>query len=246
MVYKGAQGADALLSPDLPMSTDRPAGTKTGFLLMIDRFTGGAAASVSKIGMVAALGLVVTGCMGPTYGTDTPASQQLFEDITGVVSFGPEKRDPIAYTPRPELVRPASLEVLPPPQEAAQNNAAWPESPEQRLARVREEATANQDNNLYRSPVNQRGGQQWTAADPGVAPFESSAEQRAEINRRITEGQQGSATQRRFLSEPPVTYRQPAETAPAGDVGEDEWRKERRLQAASGEKTGWRSLIPWL
>ncbi len=205
----------------------------------------GGMAALLKIGTAGTFAIALSGCMGPTYGTDTPATVQLFEDVSGAISLGSKQRDPIAYTPRPELVRPASLDVLPAPQAAAQDaNPAWPESPEQRLARVREEATANQDNNLYRSPVN--SGSRWQAGDRGVPPVENPQQTREELQRRMAESQQGSATQRRFLSEPPVNYRQPAESAPAGELGEEEWRKERRMQAATGERTGIRSLIPWL
>ena len=54
-------------------------------------------------------------------------------------------------------------------------------------------------------------------------------------------------TSRRFLSEPPLDYRVPAADAPVGDTGEDEWKKERRLKAASRKASGtksWRDYIP--
>ncbi len=54
---------------------------------------------------------------------------------------------------------------------------------------------------------------------------------------------------RRTLTEPPLDYRQPAATAAADDLGEDEFKKERRLKAearkASGDKS-WRDYVPWL
>ena len=36
---------------------------------------------------------------------------------------------------------------------------------------------------------------------------------------------------RRTLTEPPIEYRQPAETAAADELGEDEFKKQRRLKA---------------
>jgi len=59
--------------------------------------------------------------------------------------------------------------------------------------------------------------------------------------------QQGTYTdKRRFLSDPPLTYRQPAETAVTGDVGEPERAKEkRRLAAATKEKKGSWFKLPW-
>ncbi len=63
---------------------------------------------------------------------------------------------------------------------------------------------------------------------------------------RLAETKQGSETSRKYLSEPPLTYRQPAETAPVGDIGEDEFKKERRAKAAARKKNSWslRQLIP--
>src|SRR3990170_2480152 len=52
------------------------------------------------------------------------------------------------YAPRPELVKPTTPTTeLPPPQESivASAGGQWPESPEQRRARIRAEATENRD-----------------------------------------------------------------------------------------------------
>ena len=63
-------------------------------------------------------------------------------------------------------------------------------------------------------------------------------QQRADFNKRLAENKQGSATSRKYLSEPPLEYRVPAETAAVGDVGEDEWKKERRRKAGHTKKGG--------
>lgn len=195
--------------------------------------------------------LLLAGCMGPTYGTGTPSDQQLLEDVTGIISLGPKEREPINYQPRPELVRPASLEVLPQPQQsAAATSEAWPESPEARLARVRADASVNQEDNQFRADV--RGSRElrtapdWDRAKGLSLNPANVADQRAEFNRRLVASQQGDPNTRRFLSEPPTQYRQPAETAAANDVGEDEWRKQRRAKQARGESGGWRDYVPWL
>lgn len=204
-----------------------------------------ASPAVALLAAAAAL----SGCMGPTYGTGTPSGQQTLEDVSGILSLGGERREPIAYQPRGELVRPGSTEVLPQPQQSATTGEAWPESPEQRLARVREDATLNQGNIQYQSGV--RGAQSndggpmvnWDRQN-NVEPT-NRPNQREEFNRRLAASQQGSATERRFLSEPPTSYRQPAATAPVGDVGEDEWRKQRAAAQAQGKAT-WRDWIPGL
>jgi hypothetical protein len=54
---------------------------------------------------------------------------------------------------------------------------------------------------------------------------------------------------RRTLTEPPVEYRQPVATAPADELGEDEYKKQRRLKAEAkkaGGGSSWRDLVPWL
>lgn len=71
---------------------------------------------------------------------------------------------------------------------------------------------------------------------------------REEFNRRLAEQRQGSQTQRNYLSEPPLDYRVPASTAPVNDIGEDEWKKEKRQKAEARKKAGtssWRDWVPW-
>jgi hypothetical protein len=193
----------------------------------------------------------LSACVGsPTYGTDKPADQQLLEDITGVLSLAPRNDERIEYKPRPELVKPATLDRLPTPQDplTTAGNPAWPESPEQRRARIRAEATVNRDNLDYDPQVVDTRAVaqpvQRNARGDNVDMFASNANSRAEFNRRLAASQQGSATSRRYLSEPPVEYRIPAATAPVGDVGEDEWKKEKERTRTSGGGFSWRDLIP--
>ena len=70
---------------------------------------------------------------------------------------------------------------------------------------------------------------------------------RKEFIRRLADTKQGSPNTRKYLSEPPLAYRQAAETAPVGDIGEDEWQKDRRAKRAA-HTGGWsiRQLIPGL
>lgn len=195
----------------------------------------------------------------PTYGTHKTANAQLMEDVTGMLSLGRSDKEPINYRARPDLVRPTSNN-LPPPQESvvSADNSAWPESPEQRRARVRAEATARQDDPTFRpavAPDIDPSARRRQPVDPNARRFErptngtepGARSQRTEVRRRIAEQQQGSPTTRKYLSEPPISYRQPAPTAPADDIGEDEYLKERRGKAAaSGGGGGLRKLIPWL
>jgi type IV secretory pathway VirB10-like protein len=172
--------------------------------------------------------VLLAGCMSsPTYGTGKTANQQLVDDVTGILALGPQDKPQINYTPRGQLVRPSTTTVLPEPQQelASAENPAWPESPEQRRRRIREEAD------------------EMGTAHPSVVA--STNAQRVELQRRVRENNQGEATNRRYLSEPPLTYRQPSANAAAGDLGDDEWKKERSAKRASG-KSSWRDYVPWL
>lgn len=215
---------------------------------------------------LAASTALLGGCMSsPTYGTGKSANAQLLEDVSGALSPLPKRKAQIDYKPRPEIVRPgeeatAEIAALPAPQEdiATSSNPAWPESPEQRRARIRATATANQGNAAFEAEVapDANGAQPPPLQDDlnkGVNfdPLRNANvdQQRAEYQRRRKEGGQGSSTERKYLSEPPLEYRAAAETAAAGELGEDELKKERRRKAESRKKAGkssWKDKIPWL
>lgn len=230
---------------------------------MTDSF--GRARAVATPIAIAVSGALLSGCLaGPTYGTGTGAHEQLLEDVTGILSVGPDPNKPeIEYKPRPELVTPAATDSLPQPQQdvASADNPQWPESPEERRRRIRAEATLNRDDPDYVPEVRPAVVSASTAQvssmprtrssggsdDTGLTPRAS----RDEFNRRLAISRQGSPTTRRYLSEPPLAYRQAAETAPSDDVGEDEWRKEKRLKAearknAKKEPARWADWVPWL
>ncbi|HEV7414633.1 MAG TPA: hypothetical protein VGN98_00635 [Tianweitania sediminis] len=224
------------------------------------RFKAGRIACLAPVLLASAL---ASGCLSsPTYGTDKTANEQLYEDLTGMFAVGGSRDEPIDYKPRPELVRPApgATPALPPPQQsvASVEGGQWPESPEQRRARIRAEATANQDNPNYRPEVvpdvalSQRARQPLAFGRENEIPqngTESNARvQREEFNRRLADQRQGNPTTRKYLSEPPLDYRAPAPTAPVGDVGEDEAVKERRAKAAARKSSGtnsWRDILPF-
>lgn len=230
--------------------------------MKIDRIPARARVSLAPgIAAVCAAALV-SGCMGPTYGTGKSANAQLLEDLTGVISTesivaNQQRGSEIAYTPRAEIVRPASLEVLPEPQQAAvsSNNPEWPESPEQRRARIRAEATANRDDVNFRPAVDSSSMASGQVTGPGAplsGPEAALNHPIARVNTRGSDAgaqqtarRQGDPSQRRFLSEPPTDYRVPSANAPAGELGEDEWKKELSAKRGSG-KSSWRDLVPWL
>ena len=206
-------------------------------------------ARAALVSGVLAAGFGLAGCMAsPTYGTDKTANQQLLEDVTGMLALGGSNKGPkIDYKPRPELVKPETMAVLPPPQDdvTTASNQQWPESNEERLARIRADADENRDSPFYRPNVVNDATERNTEVtydDPVLANM-SSRERHEEIQRRrilARGGSTGGTSSRQYLSEPPVDYRRPAETAPADDIGEPEWKKERRATRNAG---GGRSLF---
>lgn len=259
-------------------------------------FRTGAHAAVVGPALVASLAL--SGCVSsPTYGTDKTATEQLVGDVSNILSVAPKRGERIDYKPRPELVKPATTAVLPPPQESVVTASAeqWPVSPEEQRARLRADATANRDKPGYRPKIvndvegaaageqifaakNQHAAdssvgavtsqkrpaaeedipgeetppvtalaQSPKSAESGLGAPTDSRQQREEFNRRLAENRQGSPTSRKYLSEPPLVYREPAPTAPADDIGEDEYKKELRRKAEARKaagKSSWRDFVP--
>ena len=248
-----------MLSPDSPVKSRASPnkGSATGERLKSLEHIVRSRRIASRPLLIAAAGtacLLAAGCAGsPTYGTGTTANKQLLDDVTGIVTLGPKEKPRADHRPRPELVRPSKSEVavLPPPQNdmATSSNPQWPESPEAKRQRLRMEATANQGDSSFEPQIE---GPASSAPQVGVVRSRGEPvyimgggpsygrDQSAEFKRRMAINKQGSATERRYLSEPPLTYRQPAATAPTDQLGEDEWKKERdrKKEALKGKKTG--------
>lgn len=217
----------------------------------------------ASLALLALAGLAVSGCVSsPTYGTDKTANEQLIGDVTGILSLAPKKKVDIEYKPRPELVKPAKGEVanLPTPQDsvAVTSNPAWPESPEQKRARLRAEATANRDTPGFKPGIEPDAPVMGTPEkavgvsnrfdESGLTPpgGKSLAQQGAEFKQQLAANTQVTGGKRRYLSDPPTEYRQPSDTAPVGDLGEDEAKKERRLKAQARKgKSSWADLWPF-
>ena len=210
------------------------------------------------IGALIAASLTLSGCLGPTYGTDKTSTEQLFDDLGNMASIGSGKKGTdIEYKPRPAIVKPTDTANLPAPQQnVAENNPAWVESPEETRTRLRADAEANSGSPTYQSPLAKRvsstrpkGLQPVGRASEGLPTLQrtASAADQSEAFREGRNIQKGAySDRRRFLSDPPLTYRQPSETAPVGDLGEPERVKERRrISEAKKAGSGTRSWWPW-
>jgi len=210
------------------------------------------------IGAIIAATLMLSGCLGPTYGTDKPSTVQLVDDLGNIASLGQTKKGAgIEYKPRPAIVKPTDTASLPAPQQnLAENNAAWVESPEETRARLIATADANSDGTGFSSPLAKRVS---SSSGPGVTTVGRAAdgppterdtvrsEKQRQAYKEARKIQQGAYTdRRRYLSDPPLTYRKPADSAPTGDLGEPERAKERRrISEAKKAGTGKRSWWPW-
>lgn len=188
-----------------------------------------------------ALGLALSGCTsGPTYGTDRSATEQLFSDLGSAVSLSNKREGPAPkYAPRPGLVTPAKGQpaTLVAPQTALndrKNNPNWAETPEEMRDRLKAEADANANNPNYRSPLLAGRGQAGTLTEE--QKWEEFRKAKAEANPAA------ALQRRRYLSDPPSEFRQPAATATADDLGEPEEKKAKRLRKqaqADGQKSNW-------
>ena len=146
---------------------------------------------------------------------------------------------------------------LPTPQQnVVEGNPAWVESPEETRKRLIADADANSDGSTFKSPLAKRVASSGGSSEPtggGAAdgpPTPSQTLSAAKQRKAYQEGrkiQQGAySDRRRYLSDPPLTYRKPAETAPVGELGEPEKVKERRrLAEAKKAGTGKRKWWPW-
>ena len=197
---------------------------------------------------VTVLALVASGCSiaGPTYGTDKRVGEQLLEDLASVTTL---KRDTpaIDYRPRPGLLPVPEGSALPAPQESvAKTNPAWENSPEELRRRLASEAARPGSSALQGVDTRSLAAQSKTYG-AAAAPVDPATGKR--VNMRLRAARIGSANTRDSLSAPPVEYRQAAATAPTGDLGTPEYKKERiRAKAVQGKTSPLgklRDLLPF-
>lgn len=189
-----------------------------------------------RTGLLGLLGasFVLSGCMGPTYGTGKTAGEQLVEDVGNAVMIRPDNKEAknIRYQPRGSLVVPKDQLALTTPQQsvASKDNPEWLESPEDMRERLRAEADENSNSTTFRSPL----------ASQGTTNRKLSAAEQTAAYRDARRLQMGAyADKRRYLSDPPLDYRRLPEEAQA-DLGEPEKVKERRRkkEAKAAKQSG--------
>ncbi|CDO46290.1 hypothetical protein AT246_01570 [Bartonella henselae] len=180
--------------------------------------------------------LILTGCSAPTYGTGKPASLQFFEDVANITSLTPTNNNSqLVMKPHPKLVMPSSsaLRFLPPPQQDVAQESSF-----------NGKATLNQHTGSgkvfgFPKKVSSMNGD----IDSSKSVSRLSTKQRYEYL-RLQRAQVGSAQYRQYLTEPPLSYRQPARIAPVGqqDKHEVEALKERERKNTSKMRSDKKSL----
>ncbi len=188
----------------------------------------------------AALALGLGACSQTTYGTGTTAGMQTLEDLAGIADMGGQQKDPITYTARPKIVAPPPGTPLPAPGTDQQNVAAnWPKDPDAEAKRVKAEAVAREK--YCAEPLNRDTPQ---CRDPGwrlpASANTSNAPSQTILNQNVDAGERAHSSPaqdaqakklfadargqvavdqngkpiRRYLTDPPSTYREPDPTAP--------------------------------
>ncbi|MFK7902396.1 MAG: hypothetical protein AB8B49_06095 [Nitratireductor sp.] len=195
-----------------------------------------------RTSLVACSLAILTGCVGgTTYGTGVTQEEQTLTDVSEMLTLQ-KKRKVIDYSARPDLVVPDNKTLVDPVQQAsAISDPDWPESPEQRIARIRaaaEEAKATRQTQLAFDRSKKVAGVDNAKLDAGVeAPIGQGVPNYScdpdglvmrkcttdEISRAVQAERKlaklGSNQKRKYLTDPPTKYLTPATTAVIGDEG---------------------------
>ena len=212
------------------------------------------------------MSFALAGCNGggTTYGTGVSHEEQTVKALSNVFAFKNDEQPNIDYSARPDLVMPPDNGQLPQPLDVEQStsNADWPETPEQRIARVRGEAV-EADKRSGELPLEEMRREKYGIGVAG--PVERARSARAdrggndfidmlrdgegkseseELKRRRAELAYSTGPQRKYLTEPPVEYRTPAATAVAGDLGYDP-EEVKKLEEEEARKARANELGMW-
>ncbi len=194
-----------------------------------------------------ALAVGLSGCVsGATYGTGVPQEKQLVKDLTNMFTL--KNGGSVKYETRPGLVEPADPNNLPLPieEDATASGADWPETPQERIAKVRadavqphvrsgqipvEELLRKKESIANSADLARQGSKYYNERRPTFDGdllmkewlSEKSGE---EVKRRRAELAPAETSEpRKYLTDPPDLYRTPADSAPIGDVGMPEDQK---------------------
>ena len=177
----------------------------------------------------------LAGCVGgTTYGTGVSQEEQTVQDLSNMLTLK-QKREKIDYSPRPDLIVPDNKQALAEPIDTASttSNPDWPETPEQRIARVRAQAGEIDARTGDYSQEELRRAKEGIAIDdsgytkqefvPGQTDRDGNTilvrgdpPTRARVLKAKEDMKISTGPKRKYLTEPPIEYRIAAETAPQG------------------------------
>lgn len=167
---------------------------------------------------VAAAGVALAGCNSMTYGTGTSPAMQTVEDLTGIAGGIKANKGEIDYSPRPKIVAPPVVAALPPPVDSQTVTAAnWPNDPDLLKAKVKADAEARAAAGKA-DQIRLPAGKIVAAPAPGENAL--TKEQLDEVRRQMAAAKGGMSVDangnpvRKYLTDPPVEYRQPDPNAP--------------------------------
>ena len=211
---------------------------------------GAARISTSLMVVVLAAPAGLAGCAATsTYGTGEAPEMALFREMTGGL-LSKDKKQGIDYQPRAPLVMPPNTDQLPPPVEAASTatDPSWPIDPSERVVARADDGNPRNDisQEEYRRlrPLSGAFGERPTIQVSGNNDLAVEREeyyrivnrnrtQQAEFKKALADSKGLSRTDRRYLTDPPLAYREPAPTAPVEEI-----------ETGVKKKGFWRRLLP--
>ncbi len=176
--------------------------------------------------------LALSACTSNTYGTGTSPGMQTLKDITGIAMLTGKQKDPIDYSPRPNLVAPPSTADLPPPGSDTDtaNAPNWPNDPDVASAKAKAAAAAASAN----GDVPNQYYVASTAAPSAISPSKNgdlTPAQLAAARKAFADARGGISLDangnpvRKYLTDPPVDYRLPDPTEPLNTAAVQKKRK---------------------
>jgi hypothetical protein len=192
------------------------------------------ARSIAAFAFAGIAALALSGCVGgTTYGTGVSQEEQTLKDVYTMFNLKPESKK-IDYSPRPDLIVPENKQALVEPIDSAatSTNVEWPETPEERIARI-QAAAGEVDPRTGEVSVEERlRKKEGIAIEQGYitrkfAPGQTDRDGnpllgrpddtvRTDVMRAKQATRMSTGENRKYLTEPPVAYRKPVDSAPSG------------------------------
>ncbi|GIL03148.1 MAG: hypothetical protein BroJett030_30470 [Alphaproteobacteria bacterium] len=204
--------------------------------------------------------MALGGC-GTTYGTGVSQEEQTVKDMYNLFALSPPRKN-IDYSPRPDLIVPENTAALPEPldESVTTSNPEWPESPEERIARVRAEAGEIDPRTGDYAPQELRRRKEGIAIETSnhKGDFRPGKTDRDgnpilymgddEARKKVQQAKAGTTyncASRRYLTEPPPEYCSGADTAPQGAEAFTEAELAAREDEKKKRETGFKEPKPF-